>query len=116
MKWFTEPKVISQGAQYIANFHPFGRIPALEDGDVIVFESRAICRYLVAKYAKDASTLRAPTQPAEIAHFEQLASVEYSYFDPPVTQLAYEKLFKRCVLSVDCVLPRSITKAKFDQA
>ncbi|KAK7699683.1 hypothetical protein SLS64_011456 [Diaporthe eres] len=80
--------------QYIANLHPFGRIPALQDGDLILFESRAICRYLVAKYAKDDSTLRVPTQPTEVARFEQLASVEYSYFDPPVTQLAYEKLFK----------------------
>lgn len=83
-----------QDKQYIAKFHPFGRIPALQDGDLIVFESRAICRYLVAKYAKDDSTLRLPTHPAKLAHFEQLASVEYSYFDPAVTQLAYEKLFK----------------------
>lgn len=70
----------------------------MQDGDLTVFESRAICRYLVAKYAKNGSTLRVPTQPAEVARFEQLASVEYSYFDPPVTQLAYEKLFKMYVL------------------
>lgn len=27
--------------------------------------------------------------------FEQAASVEYSYFDPPFKNLAYEKIFKR---------------------
>lgn len=37
-------------------------------------------------------------QPAKVAQFEQLASVEYSYLDPAATQLAYEKLFKGWVL------------------
>ncbi|WP_027967285.1 glutathione S-transferase family protein [Halomonas halocynthiae] len=33
--------------------HPDGKVPVLVDGDVTVFESGAICRYLAAKYGKD---------------------------------------------------------------
>ncbi|MEL6533505.1 MAG: glutathione S-transferase N-terminal domain-containing protein [Pseudomonadota bacterium] len=31
---------------------PFGLVPALEDGDVAMFEAPAICRYLLGKYDK----------------------------------------------------------------
>lgn len=30
--------------------HPFARMPSLEDGDVILFETSAICRYVTEKY------------------------------------------------------------------
>jgi len=36
-----------------------------------------------------------PHDAAQVAVFEQAASVEYSYFDPPITQIAYERMFKR---------------------
>lgn len=32
--------------------HPMGRVPALEDGDTILFESGAIIQYLLARYAE----------------------------------------------------------------
>lgn len=32
--------------------HPFGKVPALQDGDVSLFESGAICLYLFNKYGK----------------------------------------------------------------
>jgi glutathione S-transferase len=32
--------------------HPMGRVPALEDGDVRIFESGAIVQYLLAKYGE----------------------------------------------------------------
>jgi glutathione S-transferase len=32
--------------------HPFGEVPALVDGDVIVFESIAICMYLADRYSE----------------------------------------------------------------
>ena len=31
--------------------HPLGRVPALEDGEITLFESGAIVQYLLAKYA-----------------------------------------------------------------
>lgn len=60
-----------------------------------IFESRAICRYLVAKYASSDSVMPPPTKLEEIARFEQEASVESSYFDTSIFKIAYEKMFKQ---------------------
>lgn len=35
---------------YLSKVHPMGRVPALEDGDVMMFESGAIVEYLLARY------------------------------------------------------------------
>ncbi|OOQ90657.1 putative glutathione S-transferase [Penicillium brasilianum] len=75
---------------YVAEKHPFARIPAFEDDSTKLFESRAICRYLANKYSLD---ILGPE--SGLGLFEQAASVEYSYFDPPMKNLAYEKIFKR---------------------
>ncbi|KAF5542821.1 zinc finger MSN2 [Fusarium phyllophilum] len=81
---------------YVQNFHPFGRLPVLDDDGIRLFESRAICEYLVAKYGAHSPLQRRTEQNfAELAIYEQAASVEYSYFDPTMKSLAYEKLFKR---------------------
>ncbi|KAH6953773.1 glutathione S-transferase [Ilyonectria sp. MPI-CAGE-AT-0026] len=81
---------------YVKNIHPFGLIPALQDGETQLFESRAICRYLVSKYGKGSNLLvDNRSSPVEIGKFEQAASVEYSYFEPSINTLAYENIFKR---------------------
>ena len=38
-------------APYLAK-HPMGRVPALEDGEITLFESGAIVQYILAKYGK----------------------------------------------------------------
>ncbi|KAF5700352.1 zinc finger MSN2 [Fusarium mundagurra] len=81
---------------YVQNFHPFGRLPVLDDDGTRLFESRAICEYLVAKYGPHSPLQRRTEQNyAQLATYEQAASVEYSYFDPTMKSLAYEKMFKR---------------------
>jgi len=84
-----------QSPDFLKNIQPFGKIPTLDDGSLRIFESRAICRYLVAKYAPKDSPLSLPVKADDIAAFEQVASVECSYFDPNITKLAYEKMLKR---------------------
>ncbi|KAG9664746.1 hypothetical protein KCU64_g462, partial [Aureobasidium melanogenum] len=81
--------------EFVRDIHPFGKLPALEDGSLHVFESRAICRYLVAKYAPSDSALLPLVDPEDLARFEQAASVEYSYFDTSIFKVAYEKIFKQ---------------------
>ncbi|KAF8225640.1 glutathione S-transferase [Tricholoma matsutake] len=60
---------------------PFGLFPFIDDDGVILFESRAICRYIEAKYPEREPRL-IPTDPMANALFEQAASFESSAFEP----------------------------------
>ncbi|KAH7357521.1 glutathione S-transferase [Pyrenochaeta sp. MPI-SDFR-AT-0127] len=79
---------------FIAAHHPFGKVPAIEDDGVKIFESRAIARYLVNKYP---GPLSLPRDSATLADFEVAASVDYAYFEPAVSKLGWEKLFKKFI-------------------
>ena len=61
----------------------------------MLFESRAIARYIEAKYAKQGTPL-VPTELKAVALFEQAASIETADFDPSASALTYEKVFKKC--------------------
>jgi len=74
---------------------PFGQIPILEDGDLRLFESRAICRYLAAKYADQGTKLIPdPTDLKASAIFEQWASVELDNWNAYAYPIVVEKFFK----------------------
>ncbi|CAE6447761.1 unnamed protein product [Rhizoctonia solani] len=115
---------------YIDNYHPFGITPVLEDEDgTKVYESRAIARYLVTKYAKGSTLLPDTSDPKAYGLFEQAASIEYSSFDPSASALSYERVFgpmkgpnadkeliKRCVETLDNAFSgyeRILSKQKF---
>ncbi|CAE6534350.1 unnamed protein product [Rhizoctonia solani] len=90
------PKGEHKNPEYIEKLHPFGAIPALVDEDgTQIYESRAICRYLVAKYSKDSTLLPSPSDPKTYGLFEQAASIEYSSFDPPAAGIYLEYLHAR---------------------
>ncbi|KAI9573209.1 glutathione S-transferase [Boletus coccyginus] len=83
----------NKSAEFIKN-QPFGQVPYIDDDGFILFESRAIARYLIKKYPNQGTTGLIPTDPKEEALFEQAASVEASNFDAYAAPLAYEKVFK----------------------
>ncbi|HMG19798.1 MAG TPA: glutathione binding-like protein [Kofleriaceae bacterium] len=70
---------------------PFGQVPALQDGDFDLYESRAMCRYINDKVG-------GPLVPRELrdrARMEQWISVETSNFTAPVMKFVFHHIFKR---------------------
>ncbi|KAI9568182.1 glutathione S-transferase [Boletus coccyginus] len=76
-------------------FQPFGQVPYIDDDGFILYESRAICRYLVKKYEGQGTPGLVPNDPKSEALFEQAASIEYSNFYPFALGLATEKIIKK---------------------
>ncbi|KAL1921620.1 uncharacterized protein VTP21DRAFT_11336 [Calcarisporiella thermophila] len=74
---------------------PFGKIPVIQDGDFYIYESRAICRYLIAKYQTNTSAQLIPKDHQAAGLVEQYISVETSYYDPGVYSFVKEVLFKK---------------------
>jgi glutathione S-transferase len=70
---------------------PFGQIPVIEDDDVRLFESRAICRYISAK----ANDQLVPVTIRDRALMDQWSSVEQSNFAPHAMKFIYHYVFKR---------------------
>ena len=73
---------------------PFGSVPLMVDGDLVLFESRAICRYLELKYP-DQGTRLIPKDLIAQVKFEQAASIEHSQFDPTAAAINFERRLKR---------------------
>ncbi len=71
---------------------PFGVMPALEDDGFELYESRAMMRYVDAKYPGVSLT---PSDLKSRARMEQWISVEYSYVSPPLMKIVFEKVFKK---------------------
>lgn len=71
---------------------PFGVIPAFEEDDgFMLYESRAIMRYLDRKLPGTSLT---PSDPKAYGRMEQFISVEHSYFSPAAFKVIWERLFK----------------------
>jgi len=87
--------------------HPFGRIPAMRHGDVVLFETAAICRYVNCMF--DGPRL-VPEDPLEAARMEQWVSAMIDYVS--------RSIMGRCV--VQYVLPnftgKPIDRATIDAA
>ena len=83
---------LSKGEQkspeYLAK-HPFGVVPFLEDGDIRMYESRAICRYLDKKYSNNPLI---PTNTQAFAKMEQFISIEQSYLDVMTAKIFHQRV------------------------
>ncbi|KAF7290425.1 hypothetical protein HMN09_01300600 [Mycena chlorophos] len=76
--------------------NPFGLVPVLEDDGVFIYETRAICRYIVDKYPAYGPRLApgSDSSAAERAKFEAAACVEAMTFFAKVVELGREVLKK----------------------
>ncbi|KAF7972943.1 hypothetical protein HWV62_16504 [Athelia sp. TMB] len=94
---------LAKGEQKSPDFlkkQPFGMVPCIDDDGFLLYESRAIGRYLAAKYPSKGPALL-PTELKAKALFEQAASVEVANFEPSAYGLALEKFFKKTFFGLD---------------
>ena len=76
---------------YLA-LHPFGVIPVLDDDGYVVFESRAIIRYLDARLP---GTSLVPGAPRARARMDQWLSVDQSYVAPHLQVLVGQRIVRK---------------------
>jgi glutathione S-transferase len=70
---------------------PFGQVPALQDDDFQLYESRAMCRYINDK----TSGALVPRDLRDRARMEQWISVETANFTGPVMKFVFHHIFHR---------------------
>ncbi|KAK0517590.1 hypothetical protein Tsubulata_439797 [Turnera subulata] len=75
------------------SLNPFGKVPTLEDGDVLIFESRAITNYIAQEYF-DRGTQLLYTSGKELAEMLQWLEVETHQYEPVVSRLMRECILK----------------------
>ena len=72
--------------------HPFGKVPVLDDDGFILYETRAINRYLDGRLAGPSLT---PPDPRDAARMDQFIHVADAYFAPLGQGLIVERLFRQ---------------------
>ncbi|XP_066308931.1 probable glutathione S-transferase GSTF1 [Miscanthus floridulus] len=79
-----------KGPQHLAR-NPFGQIPAFQDGDKMLFESRAIAKYVLRKYSKSAQVdMLREGNPEEAAMVDVWTEVEAHTYLPAIAPIFYE--------------------------
>lgn len=69
-----------------------GKLPVLEDGDFVLWESNAILAYLAAKAGR---TDLAPTTPRERAEVDRWTAWQNAHFGPAIRKVAFERIVKK---------------------
>uniref|UniRef100_A0A0E0C215 glutathione transferase n=1 Tax=Oryza meridionalis TaxID=40149 RepID=A0A0E0C215_9ORYZ len=67
--------------------NPFGQVPAFEDGDLTLFESRAISKYILRKHGSD---LLRESNLSESAMVDVWLEVESSHFDGATSPIIFQ--------------------------
>ncbi|KAI7983505.1 hypothetical protein LOK49_LG15G00252 [Camellia lanceoleosa] len=78
---------------HFLSLNPFGQVPALQDGDLTLFESRAISQYIAHTYADKGNQLICQ-DPKKMAILSVWMEVEAHQFDPVASKLCFELLYK----------------------
>ncbi|KAL6890568.1 hypothetical protein ACP4OV_008823 [Aristida adscensionis] len=72
--------------------NPFGQIPAFQDGDIVLFESRAIAKYVLRKYKTPEVDLLREGDLKEAALVDVWTEVEAHTYNPALSPVVYECL------------------------
>jgi glutathione S-transferase len=72
--------------------NPNGKLPILEDGDFVLWESTAMLAYIAAKAGREDL---APTTLRERAEVERWTSWSIAHFGPAIRKVAFERIVKK---------------------
>ncbi|GAB4829796.1 hypothetical protein Ancab_019449 [Ancistrocladus abbreviatus] len=78
----------------LTSLNPFGQVPALEDGDLKLFESRAITQYIAHEHPTKGTNLLFQDSK-KMATMSVWMEVEAHQFDPAASKLAWELVYKK---------------------
>ena len=76
-----------RGAAFLAR-NPMGRVPLLEDGDLLLWESTAIVRYLAA------GSELVPRQRRAAAEVDRWTAWQLAHLAPAMSKVAFERIVK----------------------
>ncbi|MDP9003087.1 MAG: glutathione S-transferase family protein [Myxococcota bacterium] len=88
------PVDLSKGAQRSPAFlaiNPNGRVPVLVDGDLVLWESTAILRYLAGK----AGSALVPAAPYAQAEVDRWLSWQLAHLGPAMSKVVFERIVKK---------------------
>lgn len=86
----TQHASMKAKAEAMRQVYPLGKIPVLEDGDLVLAESMAINLYLAQHYGRHLW----PAEPADQARVLQWSFFAVTEIDPPLVQLMIERSFR----------------------
>jgi glutathione S-transferase len=72
--------------------NPNGKVPILEDGDFVLWESTAMLGYIAAKAGR---ADLAPTTPRERAEVDRWTFWQGAHFGPAIRKVAFERIVKK---------------------
>ena len=84
------PKGAQRAPAFLA-INPNGRVPVLVDGDLVLWESIAILRYLATK----AGGALVPTDPLAVAEVDRWVSWQLAHLGPAMSKVAFERVVKK---------------------
>ncbi|CAG8510518.1 9180_t:CDS:2 [Diversispora eburnea] len=82
--------------KFFVDKNPFGKVPILIDDGYIIYESRAISRYLVTKYqGKYNDNILIPDDIQKVATIDQHISIEGFYYDTPISTIIFQEIYRK---------------------
>ena len=82
----------TKSAPAFLKISPFGKVPAIEDGDLVLIESVAIVQYILSEYGK--GRLHPPVDSKDYAKFLQWLNFGEATLMQPIAEVIVNKLFR----------------------